>query len=150
MSDIPLAWMIEQIEELNESAVDPSSRLSLNQHLIEDFKQSFAEKRNEAILAEQHDSLKFGRGSSFLKTCFWWVLEILPTRRLELIKGTWLARSWPPNLGSPRDIPKDAAIHPSVKTRIVETKGHYMPMNDGLEQLRVAAKEELSGRTRLV
>jgi len=33
---------------------------------------------------------------------------------LELEKGKWVPRYWPPNLGAPRDIPHEATIHKSV------------------------------------
>lgn len=34
--------------------------------------------------------------------------------RLELIDNKWVPRYFPPNLGSPRDIPADAVKHPSI------------------------------------
>jgi hypothetical protein len=41
--------------------------------------------------------------------------EILPIfTRLELEKGKWVPRHWPPNNGAPRDIPDGAVIHKSV------------------------------------
>lgn len=45
--------------------------------------------------------------------------EILPIfSRLELEKGKWVPRFWPPNLGAPRDIPTEGVLHPSVNEMI--------------------------------
>ena len=43
------------------------------------------------------------------------IAELFPiASRLELESGKWVPRYFPPNLGGPRDIPRDAVVNPSV------------------------------------
>lgn len=60
-----------------------------------------------------------GRGDDPLKaTFFWWILEILPfATRNENKSGRW-SKSYEPNFGRSRKIPKNATIHWSVYYRM--------------------------------
>jgi len=138
LSDTPLAWMIEEVQNLPHT----THKLAFQKTLID--KVQLSETRIEGQLErglkpvreakhtlEPHDMLKFGGGVSCLAVILWWILgneirkfqqdwglivtEFLPIfTRLELEKGRWIPRYWPPNLGAPRDIPHGAQIHPSV------------------------------------
>ncbi|KAE8349209.1 hypothetical protein BDV28DRAFT_163816 [Aspergillus coremiiformis] len=92
---------------------------------------------------QPHDLLRFGHGSGFFAVICWWIMgthpfasqtgfvhgimnilirnlaELLPIfTRLELEKGIWVLRRFPPNLGAHRDIPVEAEIHLSVNKMV--------------------------------
>ncbi|TAQ86876.1 hypothetical protein B7494_g4791 [Chlorociboria aeruginascens] len=122
LSDTPLAWMIEELQNLpqtsNKLAFQKISieKVQLGETKIErQFEHGLKVPREDKHTLEPHDMLKFGGGVSWLAVLLWWILEILPLfTRLELEKGRWVPRHWPPNLGAPRDIPDGAQIHHSV------------------------------------
>ncbi|EDN02766.1 predicted protein [Histoplasma mississippiense (nom. inval.)] len=128
LSDIPLAWMIDQVNALEDQ---PAGKLAFDQETINQRGHMKAGRApvllpthglsshtpRESALKERrpHDFLAFDRGVTRFATLMWWILEILPLfTRLELEYGEWIPRYWPPNLGATRDIPRDAKIHCSV------------------------------------
>ncbi|EEH05494.1 conserved hypothetical protein [Histoplasma capsulatum G186AR] len=128
LSDIPLAWMIDQVNALGDQ---PAGKLAFDQETINQRGHMKAGRApvllpthglsshtpRESALKERrpHDFLAFDRGVTRFATLMWWILEILPLfTRLELEYGEWIPRYWPPNLGATRDIPRDAKIHCSV------------------------------------
>ncbi|KAI1981034.1 hypothetical protein LOZ53_001581 [Ophidiomyces ophidiicola] len=123
LSDIPLAWMIDEVLSLD---CHHAGKLAFQKPAVERAISLRRESENESWnppldapvinIPHYHDSLTFGGGESWGKTCFWWILEILPFfTRLELENGEWNPRYWPPNLGALRDIPREANIHNSVE-----------------------------------
>ncbi|EER41265.1 conserved hypothetical protein [Histoplasma capsulatum H143] len=138
LSDIPLAWMIDQVNALEDQ---PAGKLAFDQETINQRGHMKAGRApvllpthglsshtpRESALKERrpHDFLAFDRGVTRFATLMWWILaltgisyylhRILPLfTRLELEYGEWIPRYWPPNLGATRDIPRDAKIHCSV------------------------------------
>ncbi|KAL3487813.1 hypothetical protein BJX62DRAFT_240649 [Aspergillus germanicus] len=127
LSDIPLAWMIDEILALDDI---PEAKLGLDlssmvQHghlraghdeLVKASKNS-SDCHDATLRARQpHDFLAYGRGAGWYSTAAWWILETLPFfTRLELEHQEWVPRYWPPNLGASRDLPEDAVLHPSVQ-----------------------------------
>ncbi|KAK6352087.1 hypothetical protein TWF730_008918 [Orbilia blumenaviensis] len=126
LSDIPLAWMLEEVRNLPAT----ENKLEFTQpdeYLLEHNAQE-AERQFEEHLRQlgkgmiddvqgmrPHDPLSFSGGGSFFGVVGWWILEVMPfISRLEFEKGKWVPRYWPPNFGTPRDIPADADIHPSL------------------------------------
>lgn len=72
-------------------------------------------------------------------------LETLPVfKRLELEGGEWVSRYWLPNLGSTRDLPSTATLHPSVLHR-VKTNATYNPKNLGFAEALNQASVENGG-----
>lgn len=61
-----------------------------------------------------HDPLRFHTGTGWLMVLFWWLFEINPVKRYELMNKKWTAVSWPPNYGSKRDVPSNFKVHASV------------------------------------
>ncbi|KAH7356398.1 sporulation associated protein [Rhexocercosporidium sp. MPI-PUGE-AT-0058] len=160
LSDTPLLWMVEELQKLPHTPQKISLRYttirkadSIPRPKIE---QAFATQigpRDDNRTLEPHDMLAFGKGTAWLGVLFWWILEILPIfNRLELEKGRWVPRHWPPNLGAPRDIPHGAEIHPSVYSlhRAGVLKDDQLPQTGGdnphISPLRVSfawsAKEQ--------
>ncbi|KAK2798077.1 hypothetical protein FQN51_007896 [Onygenales sp. PD_10] len=128
LSDIPLAWMIDQVRALEDQPAGPLAFDEVTMKTRGHMRAGHAKVHvpthghpshtpRESILRERrpHDFLVFDRGVSRFATLMWWILEILPLfTRLELEHGEWIPRYWPPNFGSTRDIPPDAKIHCSV------------------------------------
>nr|KMM66201.1 hypothetical protein CPAG_02541 [Coccidioides posadasii RMSCC 3488] len=128
LSDIPLAWMVEEVFALEDT---PAGKLAFQKSTIENLKHvktgremgedlsSFSKPPLDAPLInipKHHDFLSINRGASWGKTFLWWIIEILPFfTRLELEHDEWNPRYWPPNFGAERDIPQDAEIHNSVE-----------------------------------
>ncbi|KAF3914692.1 hypothetical protein AA313_de0206004 [Arthrobotrys entomopaga] len=117
LSDIPLAWMLEEVRNLP----DTENKLEFTQPEEWVFEQqsAAAELEFEEHLRklgrgeiddvrgmDPHDPLAFGGGLSWYGVLGWWILEYE--------KGKWVPRYWPPNFGAMRDIPADADIHPSL------------------------------------
>ncbi|KAF1969428.1 hypothetical protein BU23DRAFT_652823 [Bimuria novae-zelandiae CBS 107.79] len=126
LSDAPLEWMINEVKSLSDCNLEWTERTIIKQHNTKELKKQgiwgllFGKKRSAQEIRvetmQPHDMLAFGRGASWFKTLFWWILEILPIfSRLELENDVWVPRQWPPNLGALRDIPTEANIHPTVE-----------------------------------
>lgn len=128
LSDTPLAWMVEEVMNLpkteNQLAINPArlGRSKLDEVKVERHqalglaKSRLSNLEQRRLSNQPHDMLAPGKGASFLGVLGWWVLEVLPFfTRLELEKGNWVPRQWPPNLGTDRDIPDNAVIHPTVQ-----------------------------------
>lgn len=142
LSDTPMNWMVQEALHLEGSESKLSFRTTNVQDIMHQ-ESVFPKKAEPGTNAgnmrrrtnQPHDSLRFGHGSIFLMVLLWWVLgkfrlrdipdpgltwmmyyvEVLPLfTRLELEKGKWVPRRFPPNLGASRDIPKDGKVHESV------------------------------------
>ncbi|KAI9671611.1 MAG: hypothetical protein M1829_004616 [Trizodia sp. TS-e1964] len=128
LSDTPLAWMVQEVMNLpntkNQLSIDPSKlgpsklrevKIERNQALGP-MKHRLTNLEQRRLADQPHDMLAFGKGASFIGVLGWWILEVLPFfTRLELEAGKWVPRYWPPNLGSARDVPDSAVIHPTVQ-----------------------------------
>lgn len=68
LSDVPLAWMIREIELVGEQ--DPLAALKWRENL-HSFKDRFAKKKKHAFKGVIHDSLVLGSGTSFFKVVLW-------------------------------------------------------------------------------
>jgi len=71
MSDIPLAWMIREIEAVGEA--EPHAAVYWRKESLENFKKRCKKPRKklEALTAIIHDSLSYGYGTGFVKVLFW-------------------------------------------------------------------------------
>jgi hypothetical protein len=136
LSDTPLAWMIDEVLAIDDV---PEAKLRLQATTVREQGHLKAGHENAGCrdpahsLQQPHDTLAFGRGTSWPMTMFWWVFgktrhseteavmltasaEVFPFfNRLELKSGRWMNTYWPPNMGSWRDLPRDAVLHRSVK-----------------------------------
>ncbi|KAF2500893.1 hypothetical protein BU16DRAFT_523615 [Lophium mytilinum] len=134
MSDVPLAWMIRELELIG--AKDPNSAIRWSNRK-DGFKRNFFKKREQAYDSPMHDTLRIGRGSSLFKVMLWNFMEWLPIRRWELQMKTtsetrgydWAYIMWPPNRREARDIPDGALLHESLLRRLT-TKSNYLPSNN--------------------
>ncbi|EUC32794.1 hypothetical protein COCCADRAFT_37312 [Bipolaris zeicola 26-R-13] len=132
MSDIPLAWMIRELEIIGEQ--EPAAAIKWNKRK-DGFKKHFYKKQEQAYKGTMHDTLKVGGGSSLFKVILWNFMEYLPIRRweLQLTRGglghEWAYIAWPFNKCSARDIPDGAFLHDSLFRRL---KSHtdYRPSNN--------------------
>lgn len=68
MSDIPLSWMIRELELVGQR--EPASAVKWCKS-VNLFKRRFREKKAYALKAFMHDSLSFGFGTGFFKVLFW-------------------------------------------------------------------------------
>ncbi|UNI17107.1 hypothetical protein JDV02_003483 [Purpureocillium takamizusanense] len=68
MSDVPLAWMISELELVGEK--DPSAAVKWSNN-VNGFKKRFRKKKTKAINGLIHDSLSFGYGTGFFKVLLW-------------------------------------------------------------------------------
>lgn len=68
MSDVPLAWMIREVELVGESHPSAAVKWSNN---VNGFKRRFKERRDQALRGFMHDSLSFGRGTGFFRVLLW-------------------------------------------------------------------------------
>jgi hypothetical protein len=141
MSDVPLAWMIRELELIGE--LEPESAIKWS-NKKQSFKTDFFQNLREAYISPMHDTLTRGANSSKFKTILWKVMEYLPIRRMELkwdpnqLKYIWdnTSRSW--NRGSARDIPEGALLHDSLLKRLRSDKhsiqgqgpSQYRPSNN--------------------
>ena len=66
MSDIPLSWMIREVELIGDKEKEYALKWS---NRLEGFKRNFNEE--EAHKASRHNTMAFGRGSSWLKVLMW-------------------------------------------------------------------------------
>lgn len=69
MSDIPLAWMIRELELIGEK--EPNAALKWKPELLDRFKKRYGRKKGQALKGLIHDSLAFGYGTGFMKVLFW-------------------------------------------------------------------------------
>jgi hypothetical protein len=68
MSDIPLAWMIRELELVG--AKDKTAAIQFSKNLG-GFKRQFEKKKKEALTGVIHDSLSFGTGTGFFTVLLW-------------------------------------------------------------------------------
>lgn len=68
MSDVPLAWMIRELELVG--AKDPKSAIKWSKRK-DGFKRNFFQKRSQAYDSPMHDTLKISGGSSLFKVMLW-------------------------------------------------------------------------------
>jgi len=147
MSDIPLAWMIHEVELVGKQ--NPPAAVSWRADLVERFNKRFQKKKSQALGGFIHDSLRFGHGTTFSTVLLWkflgrerphplvaeWVLtftltEWFPfTTRWELEGNDWVNVRFPLNGGAPRDIPPDAVLHGSLLWRL-RNDSRYHPLNN--------------------
>ncbi|KAH9908410.1 hypothetical protein F4778DRAFT_795832 [Xylariomycetidae sp. FL2044] len=129
MSDVPLAWMIHELELVGQ--LDPAAAVKWCKS-VHGFKRSFQLKKQQALHGYVHDPLRFGHGSGFFKVLFWKSLEWLPfITRWELKGNEWVNVRFPLNGGSARDIPPDAVLHASLLWRLREDPSYHPRNNHG-------------------
>ncbi|KAI9790123.1 MAG: hypothetical protein M1835_001178 [Candelina submexicana] len=150
LSDISLAWMIRELQDLEPG--NPSHSISWNDN-VKVFLKNFDSKEQQAYTAPMHNVLKLGGGSSLVKVIFWNIMEYIPIfKRLELMANDkWKSVYFPPNMGDTRDLPSSAVLHPSVMKRIEAAKKEatenkatklvYDPVNQGMAKARQEQKE---------
>ncbi|KAK3373088.1 hypothetical protein B0T24DRAFT_719834 [Lasiosphaeria ovina] len=128
MSDIPLAWMMREVELVGQQ--DPSAAVKWRSDLVDRFKRRFQKKKSQALGGFIHDSLRFGYGTGFFKVLLWKFLEWLPLiTRWELEDDDWVNVRFPLNKGAARDIPADAVLHESLIWRL-RNDARYHPSNN--------------------
>ncbi|KAI1820640.1 hypothetical protein F4861DRAFT_50372 [Xylaria intraflava] len=127
MSDIPLAWMIREVELVGQK--DPAAALHFSRNLV-GFRRALAKRKQQALTGTIHDSLSIGYGTSFFTVLLWNFMEWLPfITRWELYKNNWVHTRFPLNGGGTRDIPKDAVLHESLIWRL-KNDPKYSPKNN--------------------
>lgn len=148
ISDLALAWMIEEVELAGQR--DPSAAVKWSEDHVGWFQRRFRKNREQAMSSPIHDSLKFSSGSGFLTVLLWIFLGMRPQHlasglpyryanmrtewfpfitRWELEKNTWVNTRFPLNGGGPRDIPRDAVLHESILWRM-QNDPKYVPKNN--------------------
>ncbi|EWZ79473.1 hypothetical protein BFJ63_vAg14693 [Fusarium oxysporum f. sp. narcissi] len=136
MSDMALEWMIREVDIVGKQ--HPGCHVHWC-HTLDAFKNSMKVTKtveDRIIKGFMHDTLRFGYGSSFLKVFMWNLIETLPgiprwelnDSKEEKDRGWELYRGIP-NFGAPRDIPRGAVLHNSLKERLEKVK-KYRPLND--------------------
>ncbi|KPM35161.1 hypothetical protein AK830_g11416 [Neonectria ditissima] len=139
MSDIPLAWMIRELELVGEK--EPSAAVKWCKS-VKGFKKRFQKKKQQALQGFIHDSLSFNCGTSFFKVLLWKFMERLPfITRWELMKNEWVNVRFPLNGGAARDIPPDAVLHESLCWRL-RNDPNYHPKNNHGESLPPCLKHK--------
>jgi len=78
LSDIPLGWMLQEIQELPEEQCK-AGKLDLNPTKAGAFMNQLQKQRNEVLKSKQHDVLSFGKGVLWLKVVFWNILGTYAT-----------------------------------------------------------------------
>lgn len=70
MSDVPLSWMIRELELVGEA--DPEAAIKWSRN-VEGYKQAFAREtsQKQALKGFIHDSLRFGTGTGFFTVLLW-------------------------------------------------------------------------------
>ncbi|PHH81807.1 hypothetical protein CDD82_7792 [Ophiocordyceps australis] len=132
MSDIPLAWMIREVELVGEKNPEAALKWCNN---VNGFKRRFEKQRDQALHGLMHDSLRFGYGTAMFKVMLWNFMEWFPLiTRWELERDSWVYRRFPLNMGDTRDIPKDAVLHESLIWRL-RNDTTYRPKNNHGEDL---------------
>ncbi|KAI0403470.1 hypothetical protein F4802DRAFT_571534 [Xylaria palmicola] len=126
MSDVPLAWMMYELERVGEKDKGAAIQFSKN---AAGFKRAFEKRKKQAFSGAMHDSLSFGYGTGFFLVLFWKFMEMLPITRWELVGNTWHQVRYLPNNGASRDIPRDAILHESLIWRL-KNDPKYNPKNN--------------------
>ncbi|PKS08133.1 hypothetical protein jhhlp_005408 [Lomentospora prolificans] len=127
MSDIPLSWMIREVEMVGRQ--DPRAAVKWRPN-VEGFKQRFKQRKQQALDGVMHDALKFGQGTGVFTVLLWKFMEIFPfITRWELEDNEWVNVRFPMNKGSTRDIPPDAVLHESLVYRL-QKEPNYSPANN--------------------
>ncbi|KAK4132638.1 hypothetical protein BT67DRAFT_435371 [Trichocladium antarcticum] len=132
MSDIPLAWMVRELELVGER--EPAAAVKWRPELMERFKKRSQRKKDQALKGLIHDSLSFGYGTGFFKVLLWKFMEpeFLPAiTRWELEGDVWKNVRFPLNGGNTRDIPADAVLHESLLWRLRNDPTYCPPNNHG-------------------
>ncbi|KAK1723895.1 uncharacterized protein BDZ83DRAFT_720360 [Colletotrichum acutatum] len=139
LSDIPLSWMIRELEladeEYRANSKNKETGLKWRPRRLDRFKQSIYQNeanQNEALNGWIHDLLRLGNGMGYIKPLMWYLLEICPLiKRWELDDKTkeWKLCQWPLNKGGPRDIPRNAILHESLHRRL-HYDDNYQPQNN--------------------
>jgi uncharacterized protein (DUF2235 family) len=80
LSDVPLAWMIREVELVGEQ--DPPAALKWRPNLHH-FKEHFTKKKKHAMRGAIHDSLALGRGTGLFTVLLW---KIMGKRRITFSK----------------------------------------------------------------
>ncbi|KAH8753513.1 hypothetical protein F5883DRAFT_432281 [Diaporthe sp. PMI_573] len=149
LSDVPLAWMIREIELVGEQEPEAALKWRPNVH---HFKEHFTKKKKHAMKGAIHDSLVLGRGTGLFTVILWKFMgkqslppmssSILPRtewlpiiKRWELELHGWENIRFPLNKGSTRDIPKDAVLHESLLWRLTNDAKYCPSNNHGGRQL---------------
>jgi hypothetical protein len=145
MSDIPLAWMIHELEQL-------PTMIVWRKPLVEKFWQRIHKHKHQALRGAIHDSLRFGSCADWYTVLFWKILGTMvplcfgrlrcanhhyspfPERfpflkRWELGETGWKLIGRPLNKGAARDIPSDATLHESLIWRL-QNVDEYSPSNN--------------------
>ncbi|RFU32258.1 hypothetical protein B7463_g4076, partial [Scytalidium lignicola] len=141
MSDIPLAWMIRELELVGQQ--DPPAAVKWCKS-VDKFKKRLQEKKDYALGGILHDSLSFGRGTGFFTVLLWKFMEYLPLiTRWELTQNgsIWVNVRFPLNKGAPRDIPRDAVLHESLIWRLSNDPS-YCPKNNHGDDLPPCLKSQ--------
>ncbi|KAI3317045.1 hypothetical protein HD806DRAFT_398394 [Xylariaceae sp. AK1471] len=139
MSDIPLAWMIRELELVGEK--DAAAAIEFSKNLA-GFKRQFEKKKKQALTGVIHDSLSFGTGTGFFTVLLWKFMEWLPfITRWEMEKNIWVNVRFPLNGGAARDIPRDAVLHESLIWRL-NNDPTYCPGNNHGERLPPCLKHK--------
>ena len=77
MSDIPLAWMIRELEIVGKK--DPAAAVRWRSS-TQRFKDMLKKRKQQALEAVMHDSLQFNRGTGFFSVLLWWFMGEYPFR----------------------------------------------------------------------
>ncbi|RCI08985.1 hypothetical protein L249_5017 [Ophiocordyceps polyrhachis-furcata BCC 54312] len=129
MSDVPLAWMMRELDEV--AKLDQSAGLKFGPS-AQGFHSRYTKNKEQTRLSVLHDSLRFGHGTGFFRVLLWRFLEWLPfVSRRELVNNKWVDKRFPPNFGSTRDIPRDAVLHESLVHRLKTNRSYKPPNNHG-------------------
>ncbi|KAI8309150.1 hypothetical protein K4K59_009397 [Colletotrichum sp. SAR11_240] len=127
LSDIPLAWMVRELELL-------APHIKWQHDQVNEFKHRLEHNKPTAISGAVHDTLKFGYGTKkAAMVIFWNLLERFPLiRRWEskFVDGKykWEWVRFPLNRGSSRDIPVDATLHHTLFEKLLRDPT-YNPKN---------------------
>ncbi|TDZ33348.1 Uncharacterized protein C8035_v010879 [Colletotrichum spinosum] len=160
LSDIPLAWMIKELEEIGGNLAEkgwhdkekkPYTLLKWRKDKVDHFKHRCEHHREMALMGSVHDPLRFGFGTPWYGVLFWRFLENCPfIARWELKPQGWVWQKWPVNGGDRRDIPEEATLHHSLIHRLQIDKT-YKPMNNHGDKKKGGSKKPcLAEDTKLV
>ncbi|CAZ83263.1 unnamed protein product [Tuber melanosporum] len=128
LSDIPLAWMINEMKNLPD-VEKPLVWLEGAGNIPHHDPVQSPHVARTAVLGKIHDALGFAKGFSLGNVFGWWLIEWIPIfSRRELEDDKWVSRRVPPNGGEPRDLPSGALIHPTAHVRELEDP-NYRPKN---------------------
>lgn len=152
MSDIPLAWMIHQVELVGDKDTRAAVHWCESLEKFKELMDNKGKRRKEAETGVMHDCLSFGRGTGFVKVLMWKFMgkcaPSFQSPRFEiLIRLEWLPfitrweldgfnpddKGWknirfPLNKAAARDIPRKAVLHVSLIERLKDNS--YFPTNN--------------------